>query len=238
MNNTDTAVAALRERIIKGILGPGERLLEVPLAEDLGISRTPLRQALLQLEREGLVERKQTTGFVVRRLTFADVSDAIELRGMLEGLGARRAAERGVPARLLALMAAKLDEIDLALANAPGILDMDAYTEANRGFHAALVEAAGSPFFSAEIARVEALPFSSPSAFLLNQRNDLPFQRSLITAQAQHRAVLEAMTRREGARAEAIMREHARIALSNLEYIMQKDRSLRVHVPGLALLVD
>ncbi|SMX51270.1 GntR family transcriptional regulator [Actibacterium lipolyticum] len=237
-NSTDFAVTALRDRIFRGAIAPGTRLLEVPLAKDLGISRTPLRQALLELEREGLVERKTTTGFVVRSLTFSDVCDAIDLRGLLEGAAARRAAERGVPDAMIAQMNETLNRIDTALTGAPGKFDLTGYADGNRDFHHLIVDAAQSRVLRDEIARAETLPFSSPSAFLLSQRDDLPFQRSLLTSQAQHRAVVDAITRREGARAENLMREHARIALTNLEYIMGLERSARQQVPGLALVVD
>ena len=80
----------------------GTRLFEVPLAEALAISRTPVREAMSRLAEEGLLDRAQGGGFVVRTFAFADVVDAIELRGVLEGTAARLAAERGVaPAALV-----------------------------------------------------------------------------------------------------------------------------------------
>lgn len=237
-SSTELAAATLREKIFNGELAPGARLFEVKLAKSIGISRTPLHLAMLELEREGLIERKPTTGFIVRSLTFEDVADAIELRGMLEGMAARRAAERGMNDVQKAGLNAVLARLDLVIAGLPGELDMDSYAIANAEFHALIAASAKSRIIADEIAKAQNLPFSSPSAFLQTQRDDPTFQQSLIVAQSQHRAVVAAITAREGARAEAIMREHARIALNNLAFIKDTRPGLRDQIPGLSLVVQ
>ena len=83
------ATLRLRELILEGALRGGERLSEVPLAAELGVSRTPLRLALARLEHEGLVEPASGGGFVVCSFTLAEAADAIDLRGVLEGTAAR-----------------------------------------------------------------------------------------------------------------------------------------------------
>ena len=85
--------------ILRGDLAPGERLAELALAERLGVSRTPIRQALPALAREGLLAAAGRRGYVVRSFSPQDVVDAIETRGLLEGLAARRVAERGAGSR-------------------------------------------------------------------------------------------------------------------------------------------
>src|SRR5437868_15398765 len=94
-----SAVLRLRELILSGDFAPGARVSELPLVELLGVSRTPLRLALAALEHEGLLRGLPGGGYVVREFTQADISDAIELRGVLEGTAARFAAERGATAR-------------------------------------------------------------------------------------------------------------------------------------------
>jgi GntR family transcriptional regulator, vanillate catabolism transcriptional regulator len=89
------ALLRLRELILRGEFAPGERMSELRLVETLGVSRTPLRLALAALEHEGLLRSAGSRGYVVREFTQADISDAIELRGVLEGTAARFAAERG-----------------------------------------------------------------------------------------------------------------------------------------------
>ena len=81
-------------------------MAELPLVELLGVSRTPLRLALAELEHEGLLRGLPAGGYVVREFTQGDVRDAIEVRGVLEGTAARFAAERGVAARDLAALRA------------------------------------------------------------------------------------------------------------------------------------
>jgi GntR family transcriptional regulator of vanillate catabolism len=89
-----------------------------------------------------------------------------------------------------------------------------------------------------EVLRASRLPFASPSAFLPDRTQIAAFRRSLNIAQEQHRALVAAIANREGARAEALAREHARIARNNMQYLLDRDRSLMARVPSLALVVD
>jgi GntR family transcriptional regulator of vanillate catabolism len=207
----------LREMILAGELPSGSRIAELSIVEKLGVSRTPIRAALVRLEQEGLLDALPGGGFAVRTFSEADVSDAIELRGTIEGLAARLAAERGVPAAVLAQARTCLARIDEVL-DRPA-LDDDAflrYVTLNQAFHNLLAEMCGSPVTRREIDRVVNLPFASPSAFVVLQADSPQARDMLVVAQDQHRQVLAAIEHREGARAEAIMREHARIARRNL----------------------
>lgn len=230
------ALMGVRELIISGEVGAGTRLSEVALAERLGISRTPLRAALARLGQEGLVETIPSGGYAVRVFTREDVIDAIELRGVLEGTALRLAAERGVaPARMHELETL-LSDIDIALRGEVEDMDFDRYVDLNATFHERLWGLA-SQTIRREIERVTSLPFASPSAFL-NKQADVPaFRRTLYGAQAQHRAMVGAIELREGARAEALAREHARLARQNLEFVLDQDRSLIRCVPALSLVV-
>src|SRR6201992_2000147 len=95
------AIVRIREMILRGELAPGQRLAEAPLADSLGVSRTPVRQALPLLAQEGVLSEHETRGYVVRAFTAADITDAIDLRGALEGLAIRRVTERGASKSLL-----------------------------------------------------------------------------------------------------------------------------------------
>ena len=103
-SQTTRAQLSLRELLLSGEFPPGTRMSELPLVERLGVSRTPLRLALATLEHEGLLESLAGGGYAVREFTQADVEDAIELRGVLEGTAVRFAAERGASKRQLAEM--------------------------------------------------------------------------------------------------------------------------------------
>lgn len=237
LTKLDTALLGLRSLILSGDFSEGQRLSEVALAEQLGISRTPLRQAMDRLVAEGLLERIKTGGCRVATFTASDIADAIELRGVIEGTAARLAAERGVAAELLDQARATLDLIDEALDKKCG-LDFDQYVKQNAHFHALLAKFPASPLIERELERMNSLPLASPSAFLSDQALIPDFQASLRYAQGQHRAILDAIIRREGARAEAMAREHARLALTNFDHL-NETRPVKMNtVPGLALVAS
>lgn len=229
------AVIELREKIVSGELPGGMRLFEVSLAETLEISRTPVREALSRLAEEGLLDRLPNGGFVVRRFGYADVIDSIELRGVMEGTAARLAAERGASPQGLARLQEIVEKID-ACFGAGDDVDFDTYSDLNEDFHRELAGLCGSEMIRREVERASALPFASPSAFLPNRMEIAAFRRSLRSAQEQHKAIVNAIVGREGARAEFVAREHARTARHNIEYIFNKDPDLLAKIPGLALI--
>jgi len=211
----------LRELILAGELPSGARIAELAIVERLGVSRTPIRAALMRLEQEGLLEALPNGGYAVRTFSERDVSDAIELRGTVEGLAARLAAERGASPDVLRQARECLEQIDGVLSQPA--LDDEAFTRyvtLNEAFHNFLCELAGSDVVARELERVVRLPFASPSGFVVLQANSPQARDMLIVAQDQHRQVLDAIERREGSRAEAIMREHSRIAQRNLRDAM------------------
>jgi GntR family transcriptional regulator of vanillate catabolism len=177
-----------------------------------------VRTALVRLEQEGLLEGLPAGGYRVRHFSDHDLRDAIELRGTVEGLAARLAAERGVAPALINQARERLRAIDAALA-APafGAAEFEVYAEQNEAFHAALGDLAGSELIRRELERARSLPFASPSAFLGVQLAHPGARELLIVAQDQHHQVLDAIERREGSRAESLMREHARIARRNMD---------------------
>lgn len=233
--NSLRAVIELRQRILSGALPGGTRLYEVALADELNISRTPVREAMSRLVEEGLLERVRGGGFVVRSFAYADVIDMMELRGVLEGTAARLAAERGAKPGPLAAIQSTLTALDGCFGETDIDVDFEAYSRLNGEFHERLAALSGSSVLEAEIARVVRLPFASPSAFLPDRTRIDAFRRTLAAANAQHHAMVEAIIAREGSRAEAICREHARAARRNIEYIFQRDPRLISQVPGLSL---
>jgi GntR family transcriptional regulator, vanillate catabolism transcriptional regulator len=235
-SQTVRAQLRLRELVLGGELEPGKRIAELALVARIGVSRTPIRMALLQLHQEGLLDVLPAGGYTVKAFTENDVHDAIELRGMLEGLAARLAAERGVGGGLLAEAADSLARIDELLAQ-PELSEQSfaTYVEQNGRLHAALAEMAGSELVQRQIQRACTLPFASPNAFVLQRATGPRARDVLVVAQDQHRGLLEAIRRREGSRAEAIAREHARIAQHNLGEVLQSQHALG-HLPGAGLI--
>ncbi len=224
----------LRSLVWSGEFEASTRLPEVSLAQRLGISRTPLRQAMGQLVDEGLLERIDTGGCRVVSFTMDNIIDAIEVRGAIEGTAARLAAERGMVAELAEECRQILDVLDGAVCD-PSNIDFDTYVPYNARFHALLGRLAGSAVVEREVERACRLPLASPSAFLQGQELIPDFRVSLRLGQDQHRSLFNAIQDREGSRAEALAREHARLARRNLKYVISERPNLASRVPGLAL---
>ncbi|MCP3718692.1 MULTISPECIES: GntR family transcriptional regulator [unclassified Paraburkholderia] len=219
MNGTtqQTIVQALRTRILSGELEPGERLVEAQLAERLGISRTPLRYALSVLATEGLVERSGARGYTVRRFSVTDVLNAIDVRGVLEGLAARTVAERGVDAALARALEDCLREGDAIFA--AGVLDSEAetrYAAMNGRFHALIVQAAHNLAVSAALGLNDKIPFVSPGTVVFDKAAQQRQFMMLSYAHRQHHAIVGALVNGEGARVEALMKEHTHISKESL----------------------
>jgi GntR family transcriptional regulator, vanillate catabolism transcriptional regulator len=229
------ALLRLRELILSGEFAPGERMSELPLVERIGVSRTPLRLALAELEHEGLLRGLRGGGYVVREFTMADIRDAIELRGVLEGTAARFASERGVPRRELRTLSTINDEI-FELVHRDDWESFAEYVDLNERFHARLRKAAHSPMLDRALEGIVSLPFAGPSAAFVLTEAQLPASREiLIIAHRHHSGLIDAIEQRQGARAEALAREHARIALTNLEIALHHSEVLE-RLPGAALL--
>jgi GntR family transcriptional regulator of vanillate catabolism len=229
------ALLRMRELILAGELPGGARIAELAIVEKLGFSRTPVRAALARLEQEGLLDALPNGGYAVKTFSERDISEAIELRGTLEGLSARLSAERGAPPVVLNEARECLRDIDTLLGRSA--LDAEAfscYVSLNARFHALLSEMAGSAVIAKELDRVCSLPFASHSGFVVAQANSPKARDMLIVAQDQHWQVLDAIERREGSRAESLMREHSRIAQRNLREAVLNQRLDQM--PGVRLI--
>lgn len=233
-SQTTKAILGLRELLLEGAFEPGERVPELRLVDELGVSRTPLRTALMTLEHEGLLETLPGGGFVVREFTRADIDDAIELRGVLEGTAARLAAERLEADDELEELRATCREID-SIVQDRSVETFMRYLELNEAFHQGLRALAKSRQLERALGHVLALPFAPPSALLMVHSALPESWEILLVAQHQHYALVDAISRREGARADALAREHARIARRNLDIALE-NRHLLERVPGSTLL--
>ncbi len=235
-SQTLKATFGLRGLITSGMLRPGERVSELMIAGRLGVSRTPARAALMQLKQEGLVEELPSGGFVVREFAEADVFDAIEVRGTLEGLAARFAAERGASPSMLAEMEKclfELDEVVPKLGTASG--SMADFIRLNDRFHDLIVACGKSGMIHRSLECVLNLPFAGRRAFVnapAPKLNEL--HKTLVAGQAQHHDILDAIRNREGTRAQALTLEHARTAWKYLRLVLEVQDSTK-QLPALRL---
>ena len=229
------ALLRLRELILSGEFEPGERMSELPLVERLGVSRTPLRLALSELEHEGLLRDLPGGGYVVREFTMDDIRDAIELRGVLEGTAARYAVERRATRRDLKALQTTNDAIE-ELIHRTDYESFESYVDLNQRFHARLLKMARSPMLERTLGGIVSLPFGGPSAAFVLSEAVIPESREiLVIAHRHHFNLIQAIERGEGARAESLAREHAQLALTNLE-IALRHRDLLERLPGASLL--
>jgi GntR family transcriptional regulator of vanillate catabolism len=224
-SQTLRALLEMRELLMRGEFKPGEHIREIPLAERLGVSRTPARLVLERLAHEGLLEARAKGGFVVRSFSLQDILDAIEIRGELEGTAARMAAERLQSCDELAVMRQCIAEVEAMLAKPGTVLEAIAvYSPINETFHAELLALAKSPILSRSMEQVRVLPFASPSAFTGSQAEANAWHETVTVAHWQHQVIVEAIAARSGARAAAAARAHSGLARRSVELALQERR--------------
>lgn len=209
MKQQSAVLGKIREMILQGRLAPGERLSEASVADMLGLSRTPVRQALPVLAGEGLLVESGARGFAVRAFTFREVVEAVELKGVLEGHAARKLAERGAPRALLRALRERLADGDEILsAGVLGEAEARAYGVMNGAFHALIVEGAGLDFVSDALVRIHGIPFADPAVIAFDKRDAAQMYGDLAYAHRQHHEITAALDAGESARVEALLREH------------------------------
>src|SRR5687768_3330910 len=223
------ALIGVREMVLRGEFARGERLSELPLVARLGVSRTPIRLALEKLAHIGLLQANATGGFTVREFTLSEVRDAIELRGVLEGTAARLAAER-------LTNVTELDSLRHYCKAMEGLdrLTADTFThymDMNEGYHSTVLSLAKSAMLRRTLDQAKSLPFASPSAMVFPTAILPQSDETLAIAQEHHRAILEAIEKRQGTRAEALAREHALLARRVLDVALADQDAIR-RVPG------
>jgi DNA-binding GntR family transcriptional regulator len=185
---------ALRAAILEGEIAPGARLRAEALAERFGTSRTPIREALLMLEREGLVSVEPHRGAIVRSFDAADLLDLYEVRALIEPHAAARAATR-ISTEQLDRMRALCDKAER---RGTKVVDQIAY---NEEFHAIVADAAQSPRLTSALRAVAGIPREFRTAFWAN---DEQRAQSLFC----HRELVAALDAKQPELAEAVMRMH------------------------------
>lgn len=221
-SQTERAILGLRDAVLRGHFAAGERLSEVEVAEYLGVSRTPIRAAMQRLAEEGLLETVLPSGYLVRVFSQQDIADAIEVRGTIEALAARMAAERGVSRIVLQQMRDCVGRLDLVVdGDLPDVERLEQYAVHNARLHDLILEASGSGIVQRALLRVSSLPFASPNAFVIAQAQQPGSLGIMKLAQMQHHDIVDAIEARAGARVEALVKEHSRIAQKNLELALR-----------------
>ncbi|MCB8821099.1 GntR family transcriptional regulator [Microvirga rosea] len=208
MATSSTEISSLlRERILSGEIPPGERLQQIPLSEMLGISRTPLREALATLTNEGLLLYEPNRGYTVRSFSLDDVLAAFDVRARLEALACGIAAKRGMSPAALRTLAECVERGDRILSK--GILDpsdLGPYRQMNVEFHDTIIQAADNRYVMDFVRQCHNVPLASDRIFVWEDYEII--RRS----HDDHRRIAEALSERDGERAEYLMREHVYFA--------------------------
>lgn len=218
-------LAALRKMILRGDFPPADRITEAIIASRLGVTKTSTRIALARLSHEGLLETLAGGEFAVRTWTVVEIWDAIELRAVLEGTAARLACERLVHPQELDVLKGYAHQIETISkpqlqAPRPDTEFFAAYCDLNTRFHTALMDSARCGILRQTWEQVQSIPFAAPSSTILPEAMHL----ILKSAVEQHHAVLEAISKRDGSRAETIARTHARLGFANLDFALRSPR--------------
>jgi DNA-binding GntR family transcriptional regulator len=200
LNRQGRVIAEMRRRIISGELEPGVSLSEIALAESFGVSRTPVREALKQLQTEGLVEIRPRVGTFVTTPSRREINELFDMKELLEGAAARLLALRG-----------RVPELDLLEQNL--VKADEAAARDDRDTYAALVE----EFHDLLIAGADNAKLEAHYRILMNQ---LAYARLVTTSLSQpgrvlqsdqeHHRVLELIVAKDSDSAERVMREHVR----------------------------
>lgn len=210
------ALSELRRLILDGRIPPGEKITEVGIAGLLNLSRTPVRLALKTLEVEGMIKKREGRGYTVCDLDLDDVSKAYEVRGVLEGLAARRLAMSGMPDDVRQKLKRSLATTERALQKLSEGSDegVDLYQQGNTLFHNTIMDACDNSFVPFTLNRLESLPLVKMGTLVFNRDAfQTEFQR-LTIGHGQHLIIFDAIDRRDPARAEAMMREHSHATIS------------------------
>ncbi|WP_265502560.1 GntR family transcriptional regulator [Paracoccus beibuensis] len=208
--STEIATERLRELILEGGIKPGEKLHQDQLAEQLGLSRTPLRTALTTLTQTGLVVYESNRGFRVREFSISDMKGAFEVRAELEATACRLAADNMTPevgAELLQLVA----HGDQLLS--PGLLlpeNLGPYRQMNVRFHDLIMRTAANPWIVDFVQRLHNVPMASDRIIMWRDHG------VIARSHDDHHRIAQALSNAQGTRAAALMREHIIFALEHL----------------------
>lgn len=215
MSSGQQVLLKLRKMIISGELEGGARIAEIPTAVLLGVSRQPVRIAFRLLEQEGLLIKNPTRGYTVREISGKLVHDALEVRGVLEGLAAKTLAEQGLSEEQKKTLQHCIQETEKLFNETAefGDTELERYHHFNVIFHDTIIEGAQNVALIQALAKNNQLPMASAQAITYDQNQALSEYRRLHYAHLQHCSIFDALVNRQAGRAETLMREHSSVVI-------------------------
>ncbi|EFF81693.1 transcriptional regulator, GntR family [Acinetobacter haemolyticus ATCC 19194] len=215
MSSGQQVLIKLRKMIIAGEIEGGSRIAEIPTAELLGVSRQPIRMAFRLLEQEGLLIKNPTRGYTVREISGKLIHDALEVRGVLEGLAAKTLAEQGLTDQQKLTLQECIQEIEQLFNEHTefGDAELERYHHFNVIFHDTIIQGAQNIALLQALAKNNQLPMASAQAITFDQTKALSEYRRLHYAHLQHCSIYDALLHRQAGRAETLMREHSSVVI-------------------------
>lgn len=213
MTRSEWAYSQIRERILENIYEPGYQALEQEIAEQLGVSRTPMREALIRLSQEGLVELIPRRGFRVVPVVASDMKEIYDVLTSLESMAAELLAQRGPSEEELAEMEQATNDMESALERD----DLEAWAAADERYHKSLIELCGNQ-------RLAALTNTVRDQGRRARMVTLRLRPKPTASTQEHREVLDAIRKRDVVRAREMHYQHRRRASVELTEILQKYR--------------
>lgn len=204
--SADYAYQELRHKIMTKQLKPGQRLPEVMIAVQMGVSRTPVREALRRLSSEGLVIIVPNSGARLASPTVKEMEDTYRIREMLECLSASLAAEKIHDKHLR-----RLDELALGESRAVEERDLELFLDAYEGFHRTVAEASGNRTLTDYVENI----LARTNAYVVFY--DPFYEQNENPTIEEHKALAQALAQRDGEKAAALMRAHIRRSISCLQ---------------------
>lgn len=212
----------LRGMLMEGRFAPHAKLLEVELAKQLEVSRTPVRLALQALAQEGLLTYAPQRGFTVRGFSVNEIINAVDIRGRLEAMACEMAAQTGLSDETIALLERNLADT-AALLQKPvhSDADVEAWSSLNGDFHDAFLTAANSPLLASLVQQTGTVPLSSPRIIVATPSNIGEIMAYVHDALKMHEIVFDAVRGRDVARARRMMEEHIYQGRVRLQEVLQ-----------------
>jgi DNA-binding GntR family transcriptional regulator len=197
-------VSSLRESIIRGELDPGQKITEPELAGKLGISRTPIREAFRQLESEGFLTVIPRRGAIVSRMTKKEINDFYEIKSLLEGYAARKAAACATDKDI-----EKLRKLNGQLQVMAERGDVEGYFNKNKEFHSTFISICGND-------KLLDIWSNLTRLFVRFRLNALSVPGRLMDSVTKHREIINALSKGDGPLSEAMVVEHSLVSGEDL----------------------
>ena len=202
----------LKTRIIKGNLKPGEKILESKIAEQLGVSRTPVREALQKIAAEGLVEIKPNLGMIITEFSFEDICEVLQIRGILEGLAASIAAKK-INKEEIKKLEKNVEQMSISIDKN----DLVAYSDLNGEFHNLIFNVCGNK----RLTKICNNLSNSDYRYRIRALRNNP--ERIKSSLREHQEIVKALKRKDSEQADRLSQKHVKNILES-SLLLQKHK--------------